>query len=98
MNLSEPLRLYDKQVTEQRSPGFVDTFASFRTSIHEGDILIPRVSTGEPLKAECDHFLECIAGRAEPLNDGAGGLRVLEALEAANASMNESSRMVALPV
>ncbi|HYX26829.1 MAG TPA: Gfo/Idh/MocA family oxidoreductase, partial [Thermoanaerobaculia bacterium] len=70
MNLSEPLRLYDKQVTDQRSPGFVDTFASFRTSIREGDILIPRIPTNEPLKAECEHFLECIATGARPLSDG----------------------------
>lgn len=84
MNLSEPLRLYDKQVTDQRSPGFIDTFASFRTSIREGDILIPRVTTNEPLRAECDHFLECIATGARPLSDGwsgAAAVRVLAALE-----------------
>ncbi len=84
MNLSEPLRLYDKQVTDQRSPGFIDTFASFRTSIREGDILIPRVPVNEPLKAECDHFLECIATGSRPLSDGwsgAAAVRVLAALE-----------------
>jgi predicted dehydrogenase len=84
MNLSEPIRIYDKRVTEQRTPGFIDTFASFRTSIREGDILIPRVALGEPLRAECDHFLECIATGARPLADGrsgAGAVRVLAALE-----------------
>ena len=83
MNLSEPLRLYDKQVTEQRTPGFIDTFASFRTGIREGDIVIPRVAVGEPLRAECDHFLECIASGARPLSDGKSGadaVRVLAAL------------------
>src|ERR1044071_5442986 len=70
MNLSEPLRLYDKGVTDQRTPGFIDTFASFRTSIREGDILIPRVPINEPLKAECEHFLECIATGSRPLADG----------------------------
>jgi predicted dehydrogenase len=83
MNLSEPLRLYDKQVTEQRTPGFVDTFASFRTSIRDGDIVIPRVGTPEPLKAECDHFLESIAKGSKPISDGrtgAAAVRVLDAL------------------
>jgi len=83
MNLSEPLRLYDKQVTEQRTPGFIDTFASFRTGIREGDIVIPRVAVGEPLRAECGHFLECIASGARPLSDGKSGadaVRVLAAL------------------
>jgi predicted dehydrogenase len=84
MNLSEPLRVYDKQVTEQQTPGFIDTFASFRTSIREGDILIPQVGVSEPLKAECDHFLECVAKGTRPLSDGwsgAAAVRVLAALE-----------------
>ena len=84
MNLAEPLRLYDKQVTDQLTPaGFVDTFASFRTSIHEGDIQIPKVAAGEPLKAECDHFLECVASGKPPISggrSGAGAVRVLDAL------------------
>ena len=84
MNLSEPVRIYDKRVTEERKPGFIDTFASFRTSIREGDILIPRVALGEPLKAECDHFVECIATGRAPLSDGRSGaaaVRVLAAME-----------------
>jgi predicted dehydrogenase len=84
MNLAEPLRLYDKQVTDQLTPaGFVDTFASFRTSIHEGDIQIPKVAAGEPLKAECDHFLACVASGKPPISggrSGAGAVRVLDAL------------------
>jgi predicted dehydrogenase len=84
MNLAEPLRLYDKQVTGKLTPApFIDTFASFRTSIHEGDIQIPKVAAGEPLKAECDHFLDCVASGKEPISggrSGAGAVRVLDAL------------------
>lgn len=87
MNLSEPLRLYDKQVTEQRTPGFIDTFASFRTSIRDGDILIPRVATPEPLKAECDHFLECIANGAQPISDGRSGAAAVRVLDAISRSI-----------
>jgi predicted dehydrogenase len=88
MNLSEPLRLYDKQVTEQRTtPGFVDTFASFRTSIRDGDIMIPRVGTPEPLKAECDHFLECIAGSVTPVSDGRTGAAAVRVLDAISRSL-----------
>jgi len=35
---------------------YVDSFASFRASVREGDITIPKVALGEPLRAECDHF------------------------------------------
>lgn len=84
MNLSEPLRFYDRQVTDQRSPGFIDTFASFRTSIREGEIVIPKVASNEPLRAECEHFLECILSGSRPISDGlsaAAAVRVLAALE-----------------
>jgi predicted dehydrogenase len=88
MNLSEPLRLYDKQVTEQRStPGFIDTFGSFRTSIREGDIRIPKVTMAEPLKAECDHFLECVASGAKPISDGRSGAAAVRVLDAISRSI-----------
>jgi predicted dehydrogenase len=96
MNLSEPLRLYDKVVTGERTPGFVDTFASFRTSIREGDILIPKVPVNEPLRAECDHFLECIASGARPLSDGASGLAAVRALAAIERSVGSGGRRVPL--
>jgi predicted dehydrogenase len=92
MNLSEPLRLYDKQVTETRTPGFIDTFASFRTSIREGDIQIPRVAVGEPLRAECDHFLDCIASGARPLTDGASGADAVKVLEVLQRSLRNGGR------
>jgi predicted dehydrogenase len=83
MNMNEPLRLYDKQVSDARvKAGFIDTFATFRASVRDGDILIPKVAPGEPLKAECDHFLDCILGKAEPVTHGEAGVAVVRALEA----------------
>jgi predicted dehydrogenase len=92
MNLSEPIRVYDKRVSDQRTPGFIDTFASFRTSIRDGDILIPRVGLGEPLKAECDHFVECITTGRRPLADGASGAAAVRVLAAMAASMRHGGR------
>ena len=39
---------------------------------------------GEPLKAECAHFLDCVANGATPRTDGAEGLRVLKGLTRAS--------------
>ncbi|MGH7846388.1 MAG: Gfo/Idh/MocA family oxidoreductase [Candidatus Binatia bacterium] len=39
------------------------------------------VDSGEPLRAECAHFLECIATRRVPRTDGQEGLRVLTVLQ-----------------
>src|SRR6266496_5325257 len=36
----------------------------------------------EPLRAECQHFLDCVASRTSPVSDGAEGLRVLRVLDA----------------
>ncbi|TMA67612.1 MAG: Gfo/Idh/MocA family oxidoreductase [Deltaproteobacteria bacterium] len=88
MNLSEPVRVYDKRVTEVRtSAPYIDSFASFRASLREGDITIPKIALGEPLKAECDHFLECIAGGKRPLTAGPEALTVVRALEAIQRSI-----------
>jgi predicted dehydrogenase len=93
MNLAEPLRIYDKGVLDERSaPSYVDTFASFRASVREGDITIPRVSLGEPLRAECEHFIECVKRDASPITDGPGGVAVVQVLEAIDRSLANGGR------
>ena len=88
MNLSEPLRIYDKGVTDETfRPGFVDTFASFRASVREGSITIPKVSLGEPLRSECDHFLDCIRDGSRPVTGGPEAVAVVRALEAIERSV-----------
>lgn len=42
---------------------------------------------GEPLKAECEHFLESIKTRTTPRTDGEEGLRVLNVLNMADKAM-----------
>ena len=39
------------------------------------------IDTKEPLRAECEHFLDCVRTRAHPRTDGAEGLRVLTVLQ-----------------
>lgn len=56
-------------------------------------IAVP-VGEDEPLKRECQHFLDCVANGARPQTDGREGLRVLRVLDAAERSMT-SGRPVA---
>ena len=42
---------------------------------------------GEPLRAECEHFIRCCGQRHQPRTDGAEGIRVLKVLQAAQASL-----------
>jgi len=95
INLNEPIRIYDKKVRDQRTDvPFVDTFASFRMGVHDGDITIPKVQMGEPLKAEVNHFLECIEEGKRPLSSGAEGLAVVKTLEAISASREDNGSQV----
>ena len=50
----------------------------------------------EPLRAECEHFLECVAGRKRPLTDGESGLKVLKVLEACQKSLARGGERVGL--
>jgi len=43
----------------------------------------------EPLKAECQHFLECVTKGMTPKTDGREGLRVLKVLQASQESLNQ---------
>ena len=93
MDLLEPVRIYDKQVTDKTTkPAFVDTFASFRASVREGDITIPKVPGGEPLKAECDHFIDCVANGKPPAVGGREAGAVVRTLEAIDRSMRAGGR------
>lgn len=47
------------------------------------------VPQAEPLREECVHFLTCCQNRIEPRTNGQEGLRVLQVLQAAQASLNQ---------
>ena len=95
MSLTEPLRIYDKQVSKERShPSFVDSFATFRMVVREGDISVPKVPASQPLRTECDHFLDCIGTGDTPITDGREGLAVVRTLDAINRSLRERGREV----
>jgi UDP-2-acetamido-3-amino-2,3-dideoxy-glucuronate N-acetyltransferase len=52
----------------------------------------------EPLRAECQHFLNCIVSRTSPVTDGAEGLRVLRVLDACQRSMANGAIQLETPV
>jgi predicted dehydrogenase len=95
VNASEPLRIFDKHVDDEVAQvPFVDSIASFRMTVHDGDIKVPRVPTSQPLKVECDHFLDCIASGAAPMSGGPEGISVVKTLVAMSRSMAEKGREI----
>ena len=53
-----------------------------------------KIDQAEPLRKECQHFLDSIASGTPPLTDGAEGLRVLRVLNAGQASLNDSGSKI----
>jgi predicted dehydrogenase len=82
----EKIRIYDVRV---ECPPHYDTFADFHYSYHYGDSYIPYLKQEEPLKAECEHFLDCIEKGNRPLTSGYEGLELVRILEAASTSLKE---------
>jgi UDP-2-acetamido-3-amino-2,3-dideoxy-glucuronate N-acetyltransferase len=52
----------------------------------------------EPLKAECQHFLDCVGARTAPVSDGAEGLRVLRVLDACQRALVNGGVVLDSPV
>jgi predicted dehydrogenase len=84
------IQLYDKGIDRRGldgSLGDFDSFGKFQLIQRAGDVLIPRIDFAEPLRSECQHFVECVAEGKKPLTDGENGLRVVKVLEAASRSL-----------
>lgn len=50
----------------------------------------------EPLRVECEHFIDCVVNRKTPKTDGHNGLRVLKVLEACQESLKENGKLTSL--
>jgi predicted dehydrogenase len=76
MELERKVTVYEKSPWKR-----AETYGEWQT--RSGDIYIPKISTAEPLRLECQHFLGLIDGegdRAKVARDGARVVRTLEML------------------
>jgi predicted dehydrogenase len=87
------VQIFDKGVVRPDSP---PSFGEFQLTIREGDILIPRLPTTEPLKAEVQHFIECVQGGKIPHSDGINGWQVVRILEAGDQSIDQLGKVIEL--
>jgi predicted dehydrogenase len=85
MDLERKVTVYDK--------GFDESAQGYGEYItRSGDIYSPRIANREPLRIECEHFLDCIRTGATPRSDGHSGLRVVRVLELAQQALDGSRR------
>jgi predicted dehydrogenase len=88
MLLEGKLTVYDKGFDE-------DTRSWGEYIARSGDIFSPRIASVEPLRVECEHFLEAVRGGAAPRSDGSSGLRVVRVLERLQRSLEQSPSLQA---
>ncbi len=81
MQLEGKLTVYDK--------GFDEDVRSWGEYIaRSGEIFSPQISSVEPLRVECEHFVDCVRTGARPRSDGHSGLRVVRVLEQLQRSLD----------
>jgi predicted dehydrogenase len=68
------LAVYDKGFDE-------DTRSWGEYITRSGDVFSPQIGNSEPLRLECEHFVECVRSGLTPRSDGESGLRVVRVLE-----------------
>ena len=81
MELERKLTVYDKGFDEDSR-----TYGEYIT--RSGDVFSPRIPNVEPLRVECEHFIDAIRSGQPPRSDGASGLRVVRVLEQLQRSLD----------
>jgi predicted dehydrogenase len=85
MALERKLTIYDKGFDEA-----ADTYGEYIT--RSGEATSPRIANAEPLRLECEHFVECVRDGEVPTSDARSGLRVVRVLEALQDALERSRR------
>ena len=85
MDLERKVTVYDKGFDER-----VGSYGEYIT--RSGDIWSPQIPAVEPLRVECEHFVECVREGRTPRSDGEAGVRVVRVLEALQQSLEATAR------
>jgi len=89
MDPERKVTIYDKGFDESAEPsgGFTP---------RAGAIWSPQITSAEPLRLECEHFVTCVREGREPTSNGQTGLAVVRVLEGLQESLDASRRAAAM--
>ena len=91
METDRKLTIYDKGVTPLRTDSYGEN-----VGIRYGGISIPAIPTSEPLRIECQEFVDAITEGRTPIASGRDGLAVVEVLDAMQRSLETGGTVIAL--
>jgi predicted dehydrogenase len=84
MELERKITVYDKG----EEPPPLGTYGEWQT--RTGDIYVPKVPSDEPLRLECQNFLELVRGNGDVLAAARDGVAVVRALEQLQSSLERA--------
>jgi predicted dehydrogenase len=93
MQALEPVRVYDKGLKEEP---YYDSFGEFQLKLRDGDILVPKVNSQEPLKVQADAFIRRLAAGEPTPSEVDTGVRLVATLAAARQSLAEGGRRIGI--
>ncbi len=85
LGVPEQVRVYEKGLAP--APPEAANFQDYHFQIRDGNIISPRIDVSEPLKNQCQHFIESVLSGKRPLTSGVEGRDVVAVLEAIDRSM-----------
>ncbi len=88
METAEKVRIYDKGATANLN------YSSYGEAItlRQGDVHIPKLDMTEPLRIECQHFIDCISKDLPVRSDGRNGLAAVRVLAAGERSIKAGGK------
>ncbi len=99
MSPEHPVRIFDKNVGPDLSAALInDTLHHFRKSIVEGKVDTPEIGFSEPLKNECDAFVQWILDNRTPVSTGAFGADVVTLLQGIDKSISLGGQPVSVDI
>ena len=91
MESTEKIRIFDKAAERENYESYGEAI-----TLRFGDVVIPHIHMDEPLKLECQHFVDCVGREVKSKSDGLDGLRVVRVLQAAQRSLEQGGIPVVL--
>jgi predicted dehydrogenase len=87
---SHKLKIYDYSAVSLNDETRKKILVDYRL----GDVIIPKFSTEEPLRAAIEDFLHCIQTGNKPISDARGALRIISILEKAELSLKNNGTLI----
>lgn len=95
-SVNKSIHLYNKGVDLSDIEKGMNTYDGHLLSYRYGDEIVPYIKPDEPMRLECEDFVESIRTGRRPISDGELGLSVVKVLSAVQTSAKHNGAWVSL--